>query len=159
MTDPIKLADHRRPLDPVPDAGSHWLDGLMKKGHEGTILGDERNVLRALRTAAGLKGLVRFNEFARTIELTRPPPWRHADPGTPWTDNDDTELAAFLQRCRIRVRSRSLVADCVAVAAKDNCVHPVRQYLTSVEWDGSERLDWWLEIYLVERLFSARSGH
>src|SRR5690606_39828248 len=48
----------------------------------------------------------------------------------------------------IAVRGRNVVADCVAVVAKDQCVHPVREYLESLTWDGTKRIQKWLVDYL-----------
>ncbi len=36
----------------------------------------------------------------------------------------------------------------VQTVAKDNCYHPVRNYLNSLKWDGTSRLDGWLSLYL-----------
>src|SRR5690606_2427714 len=125
-----------------------WQSALTKKGHQATIVGDERNVLQALRTAPELRGLVRYDEFSLQVEFTRAPPWREAEPGARWTDDDDTALSAWLQEQGIAVRGRNVVADCVAVVAKDQCVHPVREYLESLTWDGTERIRKWLVDYL-----------
>src|SRR5215207_6392474 len=103
--------------------GVDWQSGLAKRGRETPIVGDERNVLAALRSAPELRGLMEFDEFALSVELTRSPPWRHCDPGERWTEDDDTRLIAFLQSADIAVRSKNVVADCVSVVAKDRRVH------------------------------------
>jgi predicted P-loop ATPase len=36
----------------------------------------------------------------------------------------------------------------VQTVAKGNCYHPVRNYLNSLTWDGTSRLDGWLSLYL-----------
>jgi predicted P-loop ATPase len=111
-------------------------------------LGDERNIIIALRYASEFAGLVRFNEFSLETELTRSPPWREATAGAPWTETDDTRLLAWLQDEGIKARSRGAVADCVGVAAQYHCVHPVRGYLAGLTWDGKPRLRVWLADYL-----------
>ena len=123
-----------------------WTGLLRKRGE--TILGDEANVLQALRSAPELAGLVRFNEFAQRTEFAHAPPWRHAEPGTEWTDADDVDLQAWLQVRKVDVRGRSTIADCVARVARDNPVHPVRTWLSSLTWDGRPRLVHWLTDYL-----------
>ena len=124
-----------------------WQSGLAK-GPQGTPIGDERNVLAALRTAPQLRGLVRYDEFALAIEFARDAPWQRAAPGCRWTADDDTSLIAYLQEQGLPVRSKAVVADCVSLAAKDARVHPVREYLHKLEWDGEPRLDSWLVVYL-----------
>jgi putative DNA primase/helicase len=135
------LEEFRRGYD-----SAQWQNGLVRKGDEETIVGDERNVLQALRTAPELRGLVQRNEFALTVELTRAPPWRVT--AGRWTDDDTTQLQAWLQGQAIAVRGRNVVADCISVVAAERTVHPVREYLHALEWDGEPRLNLWLEAYL-----------
>lgn len=122
-----------------------WLALLRRRGDR--ILGDEANVLHALRAAPDLAGLVRFNEFAQEVEFTRCPPWRTTAPAT-WSDDDDVHLQAWLQVRGVDVRQRGVAADCVATVAKDCTVHPVREYLLGLTWDGRARLTHWLLEYL-----------
>jgi len=123
-----------------------WRAALAPSG--AGYLGDERNVLIALRGAPELTGLARFNEFALAVEFSRSPPWRTVEPSTVWSEADDTQLAAWLQAQGLKVRGTTAVADCIAVAAGDYGYHPVRDYLSSLEWDGEPRLQIWLADYL-----------
>ena len=124
-----------------------WLEGLAHTP-KGAIIADERNVMQALRTAPELRGLLQFNEFGLEIEFTKSPPWRRVEPSEPWTDEDGTALLAWLQAQRIPYRGRQGVADCVAAVSRDRKVHPVRQYLAALEWDGTSRIGEWLRTYL-----------
>jgi predicted P-loop ATPase len=117
----------------------------------GGFLGDERNILLALRFAPELRELTRFNAFALQIEFVRSPPWRELEPGTRCTDSDYTQLMAWLQAHDIRVRNASAVADCVGVVANENTVHPLRNYLDGLTWDQVPRLQIWLAEYLDAR--------
>ena len=127
-------------------AAVDWLGLLRKRGER--ILGDEANVLHALRAAPELAGLVRFNEFAARVEFARPAPWRHVEPGLEWTDADDVDLQAWLQIRGLEVKARGTIADCVSRVARDNPRHPVRDYLAGLAWDRRERLTHWLLDYL-----------
>jgi predicted P-loop ATPase len=113
----------------------------------GGYIGDERNVLIALRTAPELAGLVQLNEFSLETELTRQAPWQSTKI-TCWSESDDTQLTAWLQAAGIKVRSRGAVADTVAVVARQHAYHPVRDYLQALRWDGEKRLQIWLAEYL-----------
>jgi predicted P-loop ATPase len=139
---------HRTSVDrPVGDVVQlDWRRTLQRRGDR--IVGNELNVLAALRTAPDLVGLVRYNEFAIRAEFTRKPPWREAREGDAWTDADDLDLQAWLQRHEIDLRSRSVVADAVERVARDRPWHPVRAYLDSLEWDGDARLSRWLKWFL-----------
>ena len=141
---------HRPDVPVVPLApnggGADWRALLEPSGRG--YCGDERNILIALRTAPELAGLIRFNEFHINVEFVRSPTWRTADAGEPWTESDDTQCSAFLQAQGLKVRGRSAVADCIAVAGRDHTFHPVRMYLTNLTWDGTSRLARWLRDYL-----------
>jgi predicted P-loop ATPase len=125
---------------------SRWRDGLAPSGKD-SYLGDERNILIALREAPELAGLLRFNEFSLETELTGKAPW-HSTRVTHWSEADDTQLTAWLQAAGIRVRSRGAVADTVAVVARQHAYHPVRDHLQALKWDGEKRLQIWLAEYL-----------
>jgi putative DNA primase/helicase len=123
-----------------------WCGALEPSGTG--FLGDERNVLIAMRTAPELSELVRFNEFALNIEFLRAPPWRNAAAGTAWTEADDTQCTAWLQATGLKVRGNAAVANCIHVAARDRPYHPVRAYLESLTWDGEPRARIWLAEHL-----------
>jgi putative DNA primase/helicase len=126
--------------------GADWRDVLApsKSGY----IGDERNVLLALRHDPALLGLTQFDEFSLNIALTRPPPWRPQSAGRIWTEEDDTQALAYFQAFDIKVRARGAVADSVAVVARDHAFHPVREYLAALVWDAMPRLRTWAADYL-----------
>ena len=83
-------------------------------------------------------GTLAFNEFANSIERIRPMPWR-PDLGR-WEPLDYIELTAYLQTQRLKV-TKHTARDGVLVAARDKLIHPVRDYLSGLVWDGVPRLD------------------
>jgi putative DNA primase/helicase len=123
-----------------------WRADLAPSGDG--FLGDERNILIALRSAPELMGLTRFNEFSLATEFAKPPPWRATVAGTNWSECDDTQLAAHLQHAGLKIRGTAACANCVAVAAREQSFHPVREYLSGLKWDGEPRLQIWLCEYL-----------
>jgi predicted P-loop ATPase len=124
-----------------------WTDGLRRNAN-GSPYGDESNIMHALRHAPLLYGCVRYNEFFNRIEVARELFWRTTEIGDQWTDADDLNVMAWLQRQNIAVRGKASVADCIALVARDHPYHPVRHYLNGLEWDGGSRLYGWLQRYL-----------
>lgn len=122
--------------------------GVLRQKADGHFVGDEFAVLTALKAAPELQGLLRYDEFTRRTEMAKDAPWRSLASGSLWTDRDDVQLQAWLQSQSVDVRARNTVADSVAVIAEENSYHPVRTYLQGLKWDGTWRLETWLQTYL-----------
>lgn len=135
-------------VEPVAGAAGHgdgWREGLIvnREGAPKPLL---VNAVRALRTAPEWAGVLGFNEFAvKTVSL-KPAPWDGAAAGD-WTDDDDTRAATWLQGQGIYVPV-DVVAKAVQSVAKDSRFHPVKSYLDSLKWDGTKRVEGWLNLYL-----------
>src|SRR5690606_12547294 len=80
-------------------------------------------------------------------------------PVSQWTDQEDRLTANWLQRQGILV-SVDIAGQAVQVVAHEHLIHPVRNYLDRLSWDGVERLDRWLCNYLgvEEGTYSAAVG-
>ena len=108
------------------------------------------NALLLLRNDPALRGAVAYNELKGSPVLLRPVPWRGAGPrgmaawdtgnGETWTDADDAGLRAYMERTWGYKGQRALT-DAWLLAAMENSFHPIRRYLDTLEWDGTERLD------------------
>ena len=70
----------------------------------------------------------------------------------PLADNDVIELQEWMQRSGLPRIARETVRDAVSVCAQENSYHPVRDYLSSLEWDGQERVHVWLTTRLGAEL-------
>jgi predicted P-loop ATPase len=65
----------------------------------------------------------------------------------PLTGPAVTQIARWCHTRGVLVGSQA-VAEAVAELAQDDCIHPVRDYLSALTWDGTERLSDWLITYL-----------
>jgi predicted P-loop ATPase len=104
------------------------------------------NAITALRDAAEWQGVLGFNEFSLNTVARKPTPWQKL-PGTDWKNTDDIRVADWLQHNGVLVGTQ-IAADAVQTIAEENPFHPVKEYLGSLEWDGTIRLDTWLVTYL-----------
>jgi putative DNA primase/helicase len=81
-----------------------------------------------------------YDEFTRRVTFLQPSPW-----GTTgaWSDRDDIQGTDWLQHkgCQVKTNISNEAAQSVAW---ENPFHPIRDSLTSLEWDGEPRLDTWL---------------
>ncbi len=114
----------------------------------GTPERNEANVITALSNDEVFAGALAFDEFRQEVLVMRPLPWDAQPLPFPhnWSDADDVRCAEWLQRREINVAPMT-VSRGVGAVARDTRVHPVRDYLTSLRWDGVPRLERWLIVY------------
>lgn len=114
----------------VIDLGS-W-KGRLQQSKQGPRK-NMTNLLLFLQNTRELGNTIRWNELAQRAEWNSRP-------------LDDTHLVDI----RLILEAHGFepsVADLLPAVmrhAKDNAFHPVRDYLRSLKWDGTERLDHWL---------------
>jgi predicted P-loop ATPase len=110
---------------------------------------NEANVITALSLDAAFTGALMFDEFSQEIIVARALPWDPA--GTvhprPWGEADDVRCAEWLQRHEINIPP-VVVGRSVVAVSRNIRVHPVRDYLEALAWDGTARLDTWAVAYL-----------
>jgi predicted P-loop ATPase len=132
-----------------------WTDGLTLNKH-GVPLGNLRNVLYALRSAPEWHGVLAYDEFAARAITRKPPPWSDQTVEQ-WTDYHDARACEWFQEHEIAA-SAGAVGRGIQTVARENPVHPVRDYLNALKWDRTARLDTWLTTYLgVEDSHYARA--
>ena len=87
-----------------------------------------------------LKGKVWFDEFTGKVLTNKDGLTRQ------WTDNDDLDLTVFIQQSlRLHKFKIELVSNAVTHAARRNGRNSLTEWLDSLEWDGIERLEAWLQ--------------
>jgi len=108
------------------------------------------NVYQILAHRPEWSEVVGYDEFALCIVKRKPPPYDGGTVGE-WDSTDDSRTAMWLAQLNpdwTFTPSSDLVAEAVEVLGRANAFHPVREYLASLTWDGTPRLEMWLEDYL-----------
>ena len=148
-----QVAELRRRLNTTGDVHQapvrpRW-SSLLRLDVNGTPERNEANVITALSFDAAFTGALVLDEFAQEIVVTRALPWDATDivHPRPWGEADDVRCAEWLQRHEINVPP-AVVGRSVVAVARNIRVHPVRDYLTGLAWDGTPRLDAWTVTYL-----------
>lgn len=151
MTEPTPSAATGR-----SESGS-WEEGLVwGKSAAGVSTGLKpvvANALLILLHDPGWDGVLGYDEFSQGIVILKPPPYRDGPlvvpaGGLPWTDEDDIQATAWLNRQYRLFVGIEITHQAVIAASKARPFHPVRDYLVGVAWDGVPRLDGWLTTYL-----------
>jgi predicted P-loop ATPase len=109
------------------------------------------NVLIALRFDPALCNAVALDEMLQRPFLMKALPGEvHAKifVPRPLTDQDVTRIQELIQRAGLKNVGKDVVHNAVDLRADECRFHPVRDYLHSIKWDGTERLASWLHAYL-----------
>jgi hypothetical protein len=97
------------------------------------------NVLHALRNAPEWTDVLAYDEFEVRVVTRRPPPWGGTKVAK-WADDHDTRACAWFQDVGIPANV-GVVGRSIQMIARENPVHPVREYLNALHWDRTPRLD------------------
>jgi putative DNA primase/helicase len=111
---------------------------------------NEANIMIAFGNDDAFAGRLVFDEFHQQIMAANELPWdagkglaypRH------WTDVDDIRAAEWLQLRGLNIAPSTAYRGVVSLA-NEQIIHPVREFLRSLSWDGRERLERWALDYL-----------
>lgn len=120
-----------------------WMTNLIYKKSNGQLEDCRENVMMILVHDPLLAGVIGLNEFSMLQMKCKSPPWG-GDLGE-WNEGDDFELGSYLaQNYQLVIKSDSAIEKAVAHAARINRFNPVTDYLSSLRWDGVNRLDSWI---------------
>jgi len=119
-------------------SGGDWVSRLEVNG-QGVPQRTLNNYKLILSNDPQLAGKIRLNLFTGRIDVTGELPWPRPA-GNVWTDADTTQLRAYLEPLCGKTNKND-IADAVEACASEQAYHPVRDYLTSLQWDGRPRLD------------------
>lgn len=133
-------ADFTEELDADPGTASWRLDLKLNRKtgkpedviHNWDLIRDNDQVFK----------LLMYNEFSLAVECTGDLPWRPLSRGGPaFNTADRAALSHYIER-EYRIRpGRWLIDELVATTAQQRYVNPVRDYLNTLRWDGTPRLE------------------
>ncbi len=133
---------------PVVDPDDQkWLEKL-DIDKNGNYLSTIKNVVLIMQNDPRLKGAIGLNKFENREMLLRDLPWKKLTAETRYMqDRDDANFRHYLEQY-YGISAAAKVKDAVDIVVGNNGFHPVRDYLTAVEWDGQPRLETLLIDYL-----------
>ena len=135
---PIESATQKAEIE----ADTSWKQGL-ERTKDGAVRATLNNCKLILTTVCSVKGIVGRNEFAANDFYLCNTPWK-SKKGDAVTDVDIHRIKFY---CAEQVGVElpdNLINQTLMEIADDNRFHPVRNWLGSLKWDGTKRLDTWL---------------
>ncbi len=127
--------------DDLPEEEKDWL-GTLTATKTGQIEPTIDNVHKILLNDPKLKGRFYYDAFKERAIICEDLPWEPLKTRTTdsWTDSDDAGLRSYIEKW-YHVDSPSKIRDAVELAMLACKRHPVREYLTGLQWDGQKRCD------------------
>ena len=118
------------------EADDSWTS-LLETDKKGNIKSTAVNALTILENDPALKGKLRYDEFRDAPVITGSLPWGDRKR---WTDADDASLRIYMEKA-YGLTGKDKIKDAKVKCFDEHRYHPVRDYLNSLEWDGTPRLE------------------
>jgi predicted P-loop ATPase len=143
-TDPVEEAEG----DDEPEEDTSWTKKLTLRPKSSECEPTVNNVRLILANDKRLRGRVCYNAFTLRRCARDPLPWTPGREGLrSWEDSDDAGLRWYLEKVW-GISNRGVIADAEELTARETSVHPVREYLSGLVWDGIPRAETLLIDYL-----------
>ncbi len=134
---------------PIFDAKSDWRDALVTrrtKQGDAIVLPVAANAVVILTHDDSWVGVLAHDAFRDAVVTTRVPPWDEVDAPAKaasggWSDADTVRAGNWLARHYGVQFNIAIVEQAVTVVAARTLLHPVRDWLGALKWDGSARID------------------
>lgn len=132
---------------PAPKAPV-WMSQLTRKITSGggmEFLKTISNVQIMLENFEPLQHRIAYDEFSNKVVALVPMPWdMHSTDNRKypreWTDSDRANLLIMVEKL-LNIQSANPVDTAFTAVTTKNAFHPIRDYLTGLEWDKVRRLD------------------
>ena len=119
--------------------------GSLDLTDNGAIRNSIRNCLTVFQNDPYLQGAIRYNILTERIDIVKPLWWEK--PTATLNDTDFNYLMLYLED-KYGLTSEKKIEKAISIVADCNKYHPIRDYLNSLKWDGTERIRYALTRYL-----------
>lgn len=119
---------------------ANWISKLQVSSTIGTPAKTIDNILIILENDPLLKGKIAFNEFSNRAEVFGSLPWDERNERRTWGNVDDAGLIHYLEHTYL-ITGDSRIDRAFTLCAHKHSFNEVKDYLTSINWDGLKRLD------------------
>lgn len=119
--------------------------GSLDLTDNGAIKNTIKNCLTVFQNDPVLHGAIRFNLLTERIDIVKPLWWEKQT--TTMNDTDFNYLMLYLED-KYGLTSETKIERAISIVADCDKYHPIRDYLNSLEWDGTERIRYALQHFL-----------
>ena len=119
---------------------------MLDTTEKGGVRNSIKNCLTVFQHDPLLSGAIAYNLLTDRTDIVKPIGYDRS-PGTSMTDTDMKYIRLYLEE-NYDLTSEKKIIDAADLAAHQNSYHPVRDYLNSLAWDGTERICYCLHHFL-----------
>lgn len=121
------------------DVDDSWIEQL-EANTKGEYDNSATNINLIVQNDQYLKGAFKLNMFDAKRYILKSVPWRKIEEEEPMRDVDYSGVRNYIE-CVYGIVSSQKIDDALALDVEKHSFHPIRNYLTSLEWDGKPRID------------------
>ena len=119
---------------------------MLDTTEKGGVRNSIKNCLTVFQHDPLLSGAIAYNLLTDRTDIVKPIGYDRS-PGTSMTDTDMKYIRLYLEE-NYDLTSEKKIMDAADLAAHQNSYHPVRDFLNSLTWDGTERIRYCLHHFL-----------
>lgn len=123
--------------NPTRQPGANWLRNAQRSSTGGPVP-NLYNARLALENDPDWTGKFRYNEMLQSVVLD----------DVPLTDVEVFRILHWFQANGIQRMSETPVRQAIEIVGRSDSFHPIRDWLSGLEWDGQPRLTDWTVTYL-----------
>lgn len=138
-----KFAEARFDFDIAEPEAAETDDSWVEKleaNTKGEYVSSATNINLIVQNDKYLAGAFKYNLFDAKRYILRSVPWRAIDEPEPMRDVDYSGIRNYIE-CVYGISSSQKIDDALAIDAEKQSFHPIREYLESLQWDGTKRVD------------------
>jgi hypothetical protein len=125
----------------VDSVAQDWY-GQLEIEKSGKLAQTDRNVRIIFENDKNLVDVFKYNDFVNNIYLVKNVCWKDCsrEDGDVIRNEDYPRLRTYFG-LKYGLQNRSMIDEHMQTIAYENRVHPIREYLSSLVWDGVKRID------------------
>lgn len=124
---------------PVQDTGD-WMTKLSISPQSGVPVKTTDNILIILENDPMLKKKILYDEFSGLVIVNSSLPWDNRETKRRWSDTDDAGLRHYLEKT-YTITGKDRIYDALSLVVQNNSINEVKDFLESLDWDGTKRLE------------------
>ena len=130
----------------APPMSIKEVKAMLDTTEKGGVRNSIKNCLTVFQHDPLLSGAIAYNLLTDRTDIVKPIGYDRS-PGASMTDTDMKYIRLYLEE-NYDLTSEKKIIDAADLAAHQNSYHPVRDYLNSLTWDGTERIRYCLHHFL-----------